>query len=179
MGRDGHWQRFLLPEERLIHTFGVSRSYLTVFFLLPALVLLVLGVVIGALGELVGALFLLAGGGMLLPAFFMWFFVHYAITDRRVMSRVGVLGKHSISVDLTMITDVAIREPFWERLITRSGTIGINTAGSPRVELVLRHVGRPFDRKQDIYKHRHQAVVYGQQQHQGERYVQPGEDSRS
>lgn len=153
MERDGHWQRFLLPEERLVHTFGISRTYLTMFFFVPAAGVLAFGIALSAIGELVGSLFLLAGVGMLLPAFFMWFFVHYAITDRRVMSREGILSKHSVSVDLATITDLVIREPFLERLLTRSGTIGVNTAGSPRVELLFRHVANPFDRKQDLYKH--------------------------
>lgn len=152
-----YWQRFLLPDEQVLHTFGVSRLYLVLFFLVPALVVLGVGVGVTLTTGILGALFLLAGFGMFMPLIFMWFFVHYAVTDRRILSRSGILGKYMVSVDFSTITDIAIREPFWERILTGSGTIEINTAGSHDVELVMQHVAAPHDRRHDVYKHAQQS----------------------
>jgi uncharacterized membrane protein YdbT with pleckstrin-like domain len=167
MAHKDHWQRFLLPGERVIHTFGVSRVYLTMFFLFPFLLFFALGMFALIIGQILGVLFLVASLGLLLPLMYMWFFVQYAITDNRVMSRVGIFTKQSVSVDLTAITDIHTFEPFWERLVSRSGTMGVNTAGGSRMELILTHVSKPDNLKQDIYKHLRELVVRTQQQGHG------------
>lgn len=152
-----YWGKFLLPGERAIHTFGVSGAYIVLFWVVPFLAMLLAAVVMMFVNVLLGALFIIPSLSLLLPAFYSQFFVHYAITDRRVMEREGVLHKRFVTVDLASITDVLIHEPFLERFITRTGTISVNTAGSPGSELTYRHVRRPFDVKQDIYRHLQEA----------------------
>lgn len=154
-----YWQQFLLPGEQLIHTFGVSRLYLAVFWWLPLLGALAGAAAAAALAEpAISLLLLIMAIGLALPPLYLAFFVRYAITGRRVMSREGVLHKEFITVDLPAITDITIRESFLERLFTRSGAVYINTAGSDQIELPLRHVSRPFDRRRDIYRHQQQAA---------------------
>jgi len=126
MGHSRHtryWQRFLLPGERAIHTFGVSGLYVTFFWGGPLLLALSLAAVIGVSNALLGVLLLVLVAFALVPIVYLLFFVHYAITDRRVMSREGIFHKRFITVDLRSITDALVQEPFLERLLSRSGAI--------------------------------------------------------
>ena len=158
-----YWQRFLLPGEKLMHSFGVSRRYIMVFFALPAVAFLLAGLGVGADNALLGILLVIPAFGLMMPVLFLWLFVHYAITDGRVMVREGVLHKHFVTVNYRTITDVTVRELFLERIFTRTGTVGVNTAGSNRVELYWRHVARPQDRRRDIYHHLQQGQRSGSQ----------------
>ncbi|MFH1354018.1 MAG: PH domain-containing protein [bacterium] len=148
-----YWRRFLLPGENVIHTFGVSWAYVTLFWLLPAAALLAAGVVVDAWIGLLGLMFVLLAVILLVPALYLAYFVHYAVTNQRTMVREGILYKHFVTVDYHSITDVTVRETLLERIFTRTGTIDVNTAGGDQVELKLRHVARPMNLRGDIYKH--------------------------
>ena len=147
-----YWQRFLLPGEKMIHMFGVSGLYVATFWGGPLLLALVLAAMVGISNPVLGGLLLIVVATALIPIFYLFYFVHYAITDRRVMSREGIFHKRFVTVSLRSITDVSITEPFLQRLITHTGTIAVNTAGSPGVELYYRHVRHPFERRKVIYK---------------------------
>jgi len=149
-----YWSRFLLAKEEVIHDFGVSRWYITIFFLLPSILLMAVAI-FSFLNEYLIVCLLLAFIALVffVPAIYLAYFVHYVVTSQRVISREGIFHKKFIAVDLPSITDVTISEAFLERLITKSGIIGLNTAGSHHIELSLRHISRPFNRRKDIYKH--------------------------
>jgi uncharacterized membrane protein YdbT with pleckstrin-like domain len=156
MGHKKHgryWKRFLLPNEKPIHMFGVSGAYIFLFWVVPALAVLVLAFYVGIFYTYIGLMFAVPALAMLLPAMYMAYFVHYIVTDQRVMSREGFLYKKFVTVSLSSITDMQVHESLLERMITRTGTIGVNTAGSPRIELFFHHVDRPLDRREDIIKH--------------------------
>jgi len=153
-----YWQRFLLPQEKVIHTLGVSRAYVVFYWLLPAGVLFVLGIVVGVRIDLLGFMFLPLAVMLLVPALYLTYFVHYAITGRRTMTREGILYKHFVTVDYRSVTDVTVRESLLERIFTRTGTIDVNTAGGHHIELSLRHVARPMALRGDIYKHLRKAT---------------------
>jgi len=159
-GAQYYWRRFLLPEERLVHVFGVSRAYLALFWWLPLAILLAAALWLAVGGvPAIGLLLFLAVGGASLPPLYLTYFIRYAITDRRVMSREGLLKKDFVAVDLSSITDITIKERLLERIITHSGNVLINTAGSSGIELTLQHAARPFDRRQDIFRHRQEAAA--------------------
>lgn len=107
---------------------------------------------------LLGAFLFFIALTLLIPALYLAYFVHYAITDRRIMSREGILHKHFVTVQYRSVTDVTVRESMLERIFTRTGSLGVNTAGSHHVELKLRHIARPLAVKADIYKHLHEMT---------------------
>jgi len=148
-----YWQRFLLPDERVIHTFGVGGWYIFLFWVVPSVVALVLTIVLWLVNIIVGILMALICLSVAIPAIYLRYFVHYAITDQRVMGREGLLHKKFITADLPSITDVTVHENFLERILTRTGEVGVNTAGSHLIELYFRHVRKPFLIRHDIYKH--------------------------
>ncbi|MBI4022026.1 MAG: PH domain-containing protein [Candidatus Andersenbacteria bacterium] len=152
-----YWQRFLLPNEQLVHAFGVSGAYVFLFWGLPLLALDALALWTTATNVSIATLLFIASLGLLLPIVYLLFFIHYAITDRRVLAREGVLHKRFVTVELRSITDVTVNESLLERLFTKTGTIGVNTAGSPQIELFYHHIRRPFNVRQDIYHHLQQA----------------------
>jgi uncharacterized membrane protein YdbT with pleckstrin-like domain len=148
-----YWKRFLLPNETLVHTFGISGRYIFIFWIVPAMVVFAIATYTILANPFLGGLVFVVALGMLLPPFFMGFFVHYAITDVRVVSRRGIFHKYYVTADLHAVTDVTIFEPFLERLFTNSGIVGVNTAGSDSIEVVFQHVSKPYEIRQDIYKH--------------------------
>lgn len=74
----------------------------------------------------------------------------YAFTNKRVLIHRGWLGTRTTSVDYNHITDVHVLEPFVERVIYKSGSIAINTAGSSNLEIVLRHIDAPYEIKKKL-----------------------------
>lgn len=153
-----YWRRFLVPDEQLKHAFGVSSRYMFLFWLLPFFLLIFMALVVTVINAALGLMLLIAPLGMLLPILYLTFFVHYAITDKRVLRREGVLHKKFVAVQMQQITDISVRESLLERLFTKTGTIGMNTAGSPWVEMHFRHVAYPLRLREDIYQHQTQIM---------------------
>ena len=154
-----YWERFLVPGEELLHTFGIARRYIFLVYVLPALISLGISILLPPFfPPSLRLIFAAAGCGLLLLAFFLTFFVRYAITNKRVMGRVGVLARGFRGIDFAYITDITIKESWIDLLITRTGSVGINTAGSPGIELTLQHVSRPFKVRRDLHKHRQDAL---------------------
>lgn len=115
---DKYWQRFVLPGEKIVHTFGVSRLYVFIFWVVPSLVALILAGVMVSTNILASVLLFFVGVVFLVPAIYLRYFVHYVVTDRRVMTRAGILHKRFITVDLVSVTDLRVYESFFERLLT-------------------------------------------------------------
>ena len=147
-----YWKRFLLPNENIIYMFGVSRSYIVIFWMVPAMALFALMIYLGLINIILGFLVALAVLSMSVPIIYLLYFVHYAVTDQRVMTREGILHKRFVTADLPSVTDITVNEVFFERLLTRTGDIGVNTAGSDFVELHFRHIKKPFIIRRDIYE---------------------------
>jgi uncharacterized membrane protein YdbT with pleckstrin-like domain len=76
----------------------------------------------------------------------------YAFTNRRVLIHRGWLSTHLLSIDYLKITDVSVREPLMDRLLTKSGHLSINTAGTSRTEVVLKNIDHPYETKKQLDK---------------------------
>jgi uncharacterized membrane protein YdbT with pleckstrin-like domain len=74
----------------------------------------------------------------------------YAFTNKRVLIHRGWLSTHTISVDYSKITDVHITEPFFDKIITHTGNIAINTAGTTIDQIMLRHIKSPYEIKKQL-----------------------------
>jgi membrane protein YdbS with pleckstrin-like domain len=153
-----YWQRFLLPGESIVFCFGVSGAYLILFWMIPAMVMTALAIYSVFINLILGFLLGIVAVSVYLPVLYRRYFVHYAITDRRVMTREGLLHKTFVTADLPSVTDVTIDESFLERVLTGTGIVGINTAGSNRVELHFDHVKRPFALRKEIYRNQYKVI---------------------
>lgn len=74
----------------------------------------------------------------------------YVVTNKRVISRHGVLSPQITSVNLNQITDVTVSQNFGEHLIDNIGNIRINTAGSGVHEMIMKNVSDPHSILQKI-----------------------------
>ena len=101
-------------------------------------------------------LFLAGIGIIMLPIVFFYFGFYlkkanaYAFTNKRVLIHRGWLSTRTTSIDYEKITDVHIVEPFFDRILTHSGHMAINTAGSSKLEVVLLHIESPYEVKKQL-----------------------------
>lgn len=125
---------------------------------MPAIVISALAIYSASINLLLGFLLGLVAISVFLPILYQKYFIHYAITDHRVMTREGLLHKIFVTADLPSVTDITINESFLERILTRTGVVGINTAGSNHVELHFDHVKRPFALRKEIYRNQYKII---------------------
>jgi uncharacterized membrane protein YdbT with pleckstrin-like domain len=74
----------------------------------------------------------------------------YILTDKRIIVKKGWLSNRTISIDYGNITDITVHENFIYRLLTCSGDMIINTAGTDKAEVVLQHIDNPHQVKNII-----------------------------
>ncbi len=132
------WQKVLSKDEIIKEEFSISNRYINIW---------------GGFWTIVLGIFTLAllGLGAIFPAFYYFFYLKkaniYAFTNKRVLIHRGWLSTNLTSIDYNKITDVFVSESFFQRLLTKSGTIAINTAGSGGEEVVLYNVANPYKLK--------------------------------
>jgi uncharacterized membrane protein YdbT with pleckstrin-like domain len=137
------WDRNLVKGEEVLFEFSISDRFRNVNLIFAAMISIPLLFIYG-LGLLV-----------FLPAWFMLGFYlkvanAYALTNRRVIIKRGWLSTHTISIEYDRITDVSIKQPFFERLLYKTGTLYVNTAGTEVHEVLLTHIARPYELKKRL-----------------------------
>ena len=73
----------------------------------------------------------------------------FALTNKRVIAHKGWLNTYTNSVEYSKITDVHVKEPFFDKVLTQTGNIGVETAGFGSL-LILRHVDAPYEIKKKL-----------------------------
>ncbi len=139
------WRKVLGPNEEVKFEFSIADKYrmvaLGVFCFLGAISIIspfsFLAIPFFAIGILYFGLYLKAANA-------------YAFTNKRVLIHRGWLSTNTISVDFDKITDVTIVEAFTDRLISQSGHLAINTAGSLGDEIILKHIAHPYEIKKKL-----------------------------
>lgn len=74
----------------------------------------------------------------------------YAFTGDRVLIHKGWLSTKLISTEYQKITDVTVDEPFISRIIFKTGSITVNTAGTSAREIVLKNIEHPYQVKKKL-----------------------------
>jgi uncharacterized membrane protein YdbT with pleckstrin-like domain len=149
------WDMVLAPDEELKKEYSISIKYRITFIIL--FLLLSIFLIVNANKEVkmfyyttcISAIlvFVLA---LLYFGFYLGVAYSYALTNKRILVSVGWLSKKLTSVDYDKITDITIEEPFFERFITKTGNLLINTAGTPLPEIRIIHVSFPKEIKREI-----------------------------
>ena len=144
------WNKVLSSNEEVKYEFSIGKGYkivLTIIGLFFALMFLVGGAV--KTGMVVA----------LVTLFFSIFYLKaanaYAFTNKRVVIHRGWLSTNMISIDYDKITDVKVSEPIISRLIMRTGSLVVNTAGSIGDEVILKNISTPYETKKklDVLRH--------------------------
>lgn len=137
------WDKTLNSDEKVEFEFSIGQRYLKVQLIIWGIVSVPLLLIFG-LGIIVFSI-----------ALFNYFFYQktanvYVLTNKRILIHKGWLSTNTTSVEYQKITDIHVREPFFDRVISHSGAIAINTAGSGSLEIVLKNIESPYNVKKRI-----------------------------
>jgi uncharacterized membrane protein YdbT with pleckstrin-like domain len=137
------WKKVLGTDEAVAFEFSVGKRYRMVLLIIWGF-LSILFLPLGGVGIL---MFLIA---LFYYGFYMRVANAYAFTNKRVLIHRGWLSTRTTSIDYTKITDIHVEEPFFDRIITHTGNLKINTAGTTLAEVVLNHVEHPYEIKKEL-----------------------------
>lgn len=138
------WQKVLRADEVVKHEFSIGKRYRTFNIIVWGIVALLFMAGSFSFGLVV----------LLVILFYFGFYLRvanaYALTDKRILIHRGWLSTSAVSVEYVNITDVTIQEPFIERLLTKTGNLLINTAGTGAKEVTLTHITAPYEVRKKI-----------------------------
>ncbi len=160
----GYTRNMHLPDEREIYEFSIAPSYTIVQLVAAAGIPVIAWILIKLFqlllilpadltGGAVAAIYAVAFAISLylaLAALYIRLARHYYLTTDRVIAITGWLAQTTVSVDYPTITDLTVTQDVFERFITRSGTIEVDTAGSPGEEIAFIHVANPHGVRDQI-----------------------------
>lgn len=141
------WKKVLNPDEKVEYEFSVGERYRK--FMMVFLIIIILPLSFISNSSRAVALF-----AILSVLFYFGWYIKianaYAFTDKRVLIYRGWVATDIVSVDYSKITDITAEEPFFEKIITKSGNLSINTAGTPQPEIVFKHIDLPYELKKKL-----------------------------
>lgn len=83
--------------------------------------------------------------------FLVWLTTAYVVTDRRLITRVGVVARLGRDMPLSRVNDVTFEHSGLLERMLRCGTLVVESAGE-RGQLVLRDVPRVEEVQRDVYR---------------------------
>ncbi|MDD4607215.1 MAG: PH domain-containing protein [Patescibacteria group bacterium] len=136
------WRKVLHHEEKIIYQFSIGEGFRKFG--------LIAGVIVGIITSWLyfGVLIIIAS-----IVYFNWYLKVanvYAFTDQRVLIHQGWLSTQLKSVDYNKITDIQVKEPIFDKLVSGTGHLIINTAGGDEKEIVLLHISQPYEKKKKL-----------------------------
>lgn len=136
------WNKTLSNGETVEYEFSVGQKY--VKFMLIMWLIISLPLLFAGIGFVI----------LLFVLFYFGFYVKkanaYAFTNKRILIHKGWLSTNTISIDYSRITDVRVQENFFDKLLTHTGDIAINTAGTAMIEVVLKNIEAPYEVKKKM-----------------------------
>lgn len=148
------WQKVLNGDEKVEHEFSIGTGYVRTRLIgwgLLALVVYVIGNWIFSQWWFFDrGFFLSISAGLLLwGAAFHWLYAKkshaYAFTNKRVIVHRGWLSTKTVTVDYNRISDVSVKEGWFEKTVSGTGTLTISNSGDN--EVVLDNVDAPYELK--------------------------------
>lgn len=82
--------------------------------------------------------------------FLRWRFTYFVVTNERVITRHGIIAKHSKEIPLETINDVTFNQSIFERIFN-AGDLTIESAGE-QGQNVFSHVRRPEHVQKEVYR---------------------------
>jgi len=136
-------KKIFLPEEKILAEFGVAKIY-SGFWIFLGFLILIVGVIISLFFTSDFWLVILLGVALICYGFYLRSAYFYFLTDKRAIFYFRFFSTEMISVDYQKITDISIRENFLEKIFLGSGDLAINTAGTPKEEIIFKHIANPY-----------------------------------
>lgn len=142
------WEKVLSTDEKVEFEFSIGSRYINFYLIIWAIVILPF-LFIKSVGLSIQFVIV-----FLFVLFYYGFYLKmanaYALTNKRVLVHKGWLSTKLISIDYSKITDIKVREPFLSRVITSTGQLLINTAGTNLHEVILNHIETPYEVKKRL-----------------------------
>ena len=138
------WLKVLSADEKVEYEFSVGNKYREFFLIIYGFFCF-----LWCFASLsTGILFFLAAW------FYYGFYLKvsnaYAFTNKRVLIHKDWLSTRAVSIDYIKITDINVEEPFFDRILTNTGYLTLNTAGTPLSEGVFKHIESPYEVKKHL-----------------------------
>ncbi|MCX7779051.1 MAG: PH domain-containing protein [Patescibacteria group bacterium] len=141
--------KIILSNEKILAQFGIAKTYVHFW--------IVLGVLILIISMLISLFFIsdfwlaiLLGLAIIGYAFYLSLAYFYFLTDQRIIFYYRFFHTHLVSINYKDITDLNVRESFFEKIFFDSGNLVINTAGTPQEEIIFLHIAQPHLIKRKI-----------------------------
>jgi uncharacterized membrane protein YdbT with pleckstrin-like domain len=96
------------------------------------------------------AIGILVYAGFVVVKYFTWSYTHFVLTDRRVISRSGIVSKRGTEIPLDRINNIDFHQRIWERVIG-AGDLDIESAGKDG-QSHFENVRHPDMVQQEIYR---------------------------
>ena len=142
------WQKVLREDETVEYEFSIGKKYRMLGLISVGFIGLIMMLATPPFGIII----------ILITLFYFGYYLKvanaYAFTDKRVLIHRGWLSTDTISVEYKNITDARVKESFLEKMITKTGNLSINTAGSGMTEIVLKHITTPYEVRKKLDKAR-------------------------
>ncbi len=88
--------------------------------------------------------------GFVVVKYLTWTYTHFVLTDRRVISRSGIISKRGTEVPLDRVNNIEFGQKFWERIIG-AGDLAIESAGKDG-QSHFQNVRHPDMVQQEVYR---------------------------
>ncbi len=145
--------KIISPNEKILIEFGVAKTY-SGFWIFLGLLILFGGLILTLFFISDFWLIIILGLALIAYGFYLRLAYFYFLTNKRIIFYYRFFHTHLVSIDYQKITDINVKENFLERIFLGSGNLAINTAGTPKEEIVFYHIANPhlIKRKLDEIK---------------------------
>lgn len=149
------WRKIINPEEKIEFEFTLGKKYLEAikygWFSFALFVFFVSVLFLknpSKVFNFIGYFFFILGWILVAISFFWPWYLrksnNFAFTSKRILVLRGWLSKQLISIDFDKITDIKIEQKFFEKMAFNTGTLIIDTAGTPFPEVIIEKIEDPF-----------------------------------
>ncbi len=128
----GYIENNLIPGEQIrFQTHLHWKVFLPPMFLSLISLPLIAGAMNQGLNPYVSLSVLIFPLGALLSAYLKWRSSEFGVTDKRVLIKTGIIGRHTLETLLTKVENIGVEQTLWGRLFNY-GTIYVTGTGSTR-----------------------------------------------
>lgn len=129
------WDKILSKDEVVKEEFSVSDRYIKVWGTFWIIIQ----------GLVTANIFCI---GAILPAFYYFFILKksnvFAFTNKGVLLHMGILSTSLISINYTKIDNVTVSQSFFQKIITGTGELIIDTAGTSNGGVIIVNIDDPY-----------------------------------
>ena len=122
----GYVESNLIQGEQVVYK---TRIHLVVF--LPSGVMILAGIVFGAIYHPLAGLAVIGfGAAMLIGAWIRHWTSEFAVTNKRVIVKVGLISRRTIEINMSRVESVEVNQDIFARLLNYGNIVVVGTGGT-------------------------------------------------